>query len=252
MTAKAQGPAQAAPDVDADRLNQPLPARFVSKHDHNPFAGIKRADLVHLMNRIFGPAGWRNEILRTEVLRDAVLPPTPAGDERLARYVSATAIVRVSACTAGGEIVREGMGVASQARMLPADPPKGPGTQGSDALQLAVLGAATSGLKHACYLLGRSLGGELGELGYRDLAARGAPQSSGFDRQLHARQPAAVKDLAKALSERARQAPSRQEAEAAIRGAREKLIEAGADARAAEQVSRSLSKMAAKKARGQS
>lgn len=252
MTATAQGAAQAPPDVDAERLNQPLAARYVAKHDHNPFAGISRANLVHLMNRLFGPAGWRNEIVRTEVLRDAVLPPAPAGDSRLARYVTASAIVRVMARVAGGEIVREGMGVASQARMLPDDPPKEPGTQGSDALQLAVLGAATSGLKHAVYLLGRATGGELGELVYRDLAARGAPQSSGFDRQLHARQPAAVKDLAKALSERARQSPSRQEAEAAIRGAREKLIGAGADARAAEQVARSLSKMAAKKARGPS
>ena len=254
MTAKAEGPAQAAPDVDAERLNQPLPARFVAKHDHNQFAGINRADLVHLMNRIFGPAGWRNEILRTEVLRDAVLPPTPAGDERLARYVSATAIVRVSACTAGGEIVREGMGVVSQARMLPDKPPKGPGTHGSDALQMAVLGAATSGFKHACYLIGRAVGGELGELGYRELVARGAePSAAPFDQALHDRQPAAAKEMAKALSERARQAPSRQAAEAAIRGAREKLIKAGAQERAAEQIVQSLSRMAmkaGKKARG--
>ena len=239
--------AQAAPDVDAERLNQPLPARFVSKHDHNPFAGIKRADLVHLMNRIFGPAGWRNEILRSEVLRDAVLPPAADGDSRLARYVTATAVVRVTARVAGGEIVREGMGVASQARMLPADPPKGPGTQGSDALQLAVLGAATSGLKHACYLVGRATGGELGELEYRELAARGAePSEAPFDQALHDRQPAAAKEMATALSERARQAPSRQAAEAAIRDARAKLIEAGAEERAAFQIVKSLSRMAVK------
>ena len=85
----------------------------------------------------------------------------------------------------------------------------------------------------------------------RELPARGA-QPSDFNRALHAAQNGPVRELAKALAERVCQSPSRQEAESAIRGAREKLIEAGADAQAAEQVSRSLSKMAAKKARGQS
>ena len=253
-----------APDVDADRLNRPLGARYVEKHSHNQYAGISRANLVHLMNRLFGPHGWRNEIVRSEVLRDEVLPPAPGGDERLARYVSATAVVRVTARTSHGEIVREGMGIASQARMLD-ERPKGPGTHGSDALQMAVLGAATSGLKHACYLIGRAFGGALGELGYRELAALGAESGEpdtapaatakrgtakrGFDNQLHDRQTSQVKKLAQWYSARVREAPDRQAAEAAAQGALEKLIEAGAERAAAEQVEASLAEAVAKKAR---
>ena len=246
----AQIAAQAPPDVDADRLNRPLGARYVEKHSHNQYAGISRANLVHLMNRLFGPHGWRNEIVRSEVLSDEVLPPAPGGDERLARYVSAIAVVRVTARTSHGEIVREGMGIASQARMLD-DRPRGPGTHGSDALQMAVLGAATSGLKHACYLIGRSFGGELGELGYRELAALGAesgePAMRGFDMQLHDRQSSQVKKLAQWYSTRVRNAPDRQAAEAAAEGALEKLIGAGAERAAAEQVEASLAEAVAKK-----
>ena len=249
-----------APDVDAERLNRPLGARYVEKHSHNQYAGISRANLVHLMNRLFGPHGWRNEIVRTEVLRDEVLPPAPGGDERLARYVSATAVVRVTARTSHGEIIREGMGIASQARMLD-DRPKGPGTHGSDALQMAVLGAATSGLKHACYLIGRSFGGALGELGYRELAALGAEAgepdtapaaTATFDGQLHERQSSGVKRLAKWYAAQVRKAPDRQAAEAAAQGAQEKLIEAGAERAAAEQVVASLAEAVAKKAPGTS
>ena len=247
----------AAQDVDADRLNRPLGARYVEKHSHNQYAGISRANLVHLMNRLFGPHGWRNEIVRTEVLRDEVLPPSPGGDERLARYVSAAAVVRVTARTSQGEIVREGMGIASQARMLDARP-KGPGTHGSDALQMAVLGAATSGLKHACYLLVRALGGELGELGYRELAGRGAESGEpdtapaatatrGFDNQLYDRQSSQVKKLAQRYSARVREAPDRQAAEAAAEGALEKLIEAGAERAAAAQIVAMVEAVAKKK-----
>lgn len=248
----------AAPDIDADRLNQPLASRYVERHDHNQYAGISRSNLVHLMNRIFGPAGWCNSIVHTEVLRDEILPPAPGGDERLARYVSAIAVVRVTARTSNGEIVREGMGIASQARMLDARP-KGPGTRGSDALQMAVLGAATSGLKHACYLLGRALGGELGELGYRELAGRGAESGEpdtapatakrGFDKQLHDRQSKEVKKRAQWYSARVRKAPDRVAAEAAAQGALEKLIAAGADHAAAHQIVASLAALAEKKAR---
>ena len=248
-----------APDVDADRLNRPLGARYVEKHSHNQYAGISRANLVHLMNRLFGPHGWRNEIVRSEVLRDEIQPPAPGGDERLARYVSATAVVRVTARTSHGEIVREGMGIASQARMLD-ERPKGPGTHGSDALQMAVLGAATSGLKHACYLIGRAFGGALGELGYRELAALGAQSGEpdtapaatakrGFDNQLHDRQSSQVKKLAQGFSARVRDAPDRQAAEAAAEGALEKLIEAGAERAAAEQIVAMVEMMAKKKAR---
>ena len=243
-----------APDVDAERLNKPLGARYVDKHSHNQYAGISRANLVHLMNRLFGPHGWRNEVLRNEIVQDEVLPPAPGGDERLARYVSATAIVRVTARTTHGEIVRDGMGVASQARMLDARP-KGPGTRGSDALQMAVLGAATSALKHACYLIGRTLGGELGELGYRELQERaaqsGEPDAAhapmAFDRALHDRQPARVLALSKWYSARVRDAASRQEAEAAAQGAMEKLLEAGAQREAAAQVVAALKEGVAKK-----
>ena len=250
-----------APDVDAERLNKPLGARYVDKHSHNQYAGISRANLVHLMNRLFGPHGWRNEVLRNEIVQDEVLPPAPGGDERLARYVSAMAVVRVTARTTHGEIVRDGMGVASQARMLDARP-KGPGTRGSDALQMAVLGAATSAFKHACYLIGRALGGELGELGYRELAARGAQSGepdtapaatakrAPFDRALHDRQPARALALSKWYSARVRDAATRQEAEAATQGAKEKLLEAGAQSEAVEQVVATLKERVAKKPKG--
>ncbi len=164
------------------------------------------------MNRLFGPHGWRNEVLRNEIVQDEGLPPAPGGDERLARYVSAPAVVRVAARTTHGEIVRDGMGVASQARMLDTRA-KGPGTRGSDALQMAGLGAATSAFKHACYLIGRTFGGELG---YRELAARGAQSGepdaapaatvkrAPFDRALHDRQPARALALSKWYSAGAR------------------------------------------------
>ena len=84
---------------------------------------------------------------------------------------------------------------------------------------MAVLGAATSAFKHACYLTGRTFGGELG---YRALA------------------------LSKWYSARVRDAANRQEAGAAAQGAMEKLLEAGAQREAAEQVVASLKERVAK------
>ena len=120
---------------------------------------------------------------------------------------------------------------------------------------MAGLGAATSAFKHACYLIGRTFGGELG---YRELAARGAQfgepdtapaatvKRAPFDRALHDRQPARALALSKWYSARVHDAANRQEAEAAAQGAMEKLLEAGAQREAAEQVVASLRERVAK------
>ena len=93
--------------------------------------------------------------------------------------------------------------------------------------------------------LNRPLGAESGEPD----TAPAATAMRGFDKQLHDRQSSQVKKLAQWYSARVRNAPDRQAAEAAAQGALEKLIEAGAERAAAEQVEASLAEAVAKKAR---
>ena len=159
--------------ITAEDLNQPLERRYFEKHGHDSFAGIDRSDLIHLMNDLFGPENWSDEIVTNRIVSDEV-HPHPEDEKTLCRYVTAQCELRVTATVQAGTIRREATGVhISSAVITPAGQNRQgrlvPGRRGIETHRSALLGARTSALKHACYDIGTRTGGQLGELSHSQL-----------------------------------------------------------------------------------
>ena len=148
--------------VEAEELNQALPAEYVEAHSHDAFAGVRASDLVHQMNSLFGPEGWSLKVIRTEVVKDETRVH-PRDEQKQTRHVVASCVSEVRAKANGGEIVRQAIGTHTQQVLIKTPERMKAGDIGEKAVAKALEGAGTSAFKRAAYRIGRATGGELGE-----------------------------------------------------------------------------------------
>ena len=162
--------------IDAQRLDRAMDPKYLVK-GYAGHAGIRKPELVSLMNELFGPDKWDFEVHDIKVVSDLV---KEVSQDRCIRYVVAMAIGRIKVNLDGQWVSREQTGTSST--ITPFTPPNGTkaGDAGYPGIERAINGASTNAFKRSAYLIGRATGSEISTKSARELLAgqSDAPQST--------------------------------------------------------------------------
>ena len=154
-------------------ISQPVARSIISKLTYSPYHEyIKIGNVMETMDQVFGPTGWKSTLISADAVHQEVYSQNNK-DGRTVEYLKITcrAIVRITAYTENGEIVRQSVGAFSQTK------PNTPGTYGN-LYSNCIKSAESDAICKACSRLGKFL-----NLTASDNTPQQAPQ------QPQARQP---------------------------------------------------------------